>query len=79
MSYYFYWFKLFFAYNSMRGSKGVGGPGPHPLKNHKFIFFPGNAGMDPPKLTKLSSQHSMCALIDPPVKHHLNGVSRACR
>ena len=37
---------------------GTGGP-PPPLKNHKNIGFLSNTGLDPLKITKLQSQHSM--------------------
>ena len=40
-------------------------------ENHKLIGFPSNTGPDPLKITKLSSQHSMWAIIGPPAKHHL--------
>ena len=38
-----------------------------------------NTGPDPLKTTKLPSQHSMLAIIGPPVKRHYNGVSLAGR
>ena len=43
----------------MCGSRGrdKGSGTPPPLKNHKFIGFPGNTGPDPRKITKLPSQH----------------------
>ena len=66
----------------MRGSRGGEGQGvrtPPPLKNHKDIGFPSNIDLDPLKITKLPSQHSMLG-------HHLhasetpfNGVSLAGR
>ena len=69
----------------MRGSTGVGGGvgrgsgPPPPLKNHKDIGFPSNIDLDPLKITKLPSQHSMLG-------HHwhasetpFNGVSLAGR
>ena len=45
---------------SMRGSRGVRTPSPPPppLKNHKNKEFLSNAGPDPLKFSKLSSQHS---------------------
>ena len=42
----------------MRGSRGGRGSGP-PLKNHKNIGFLINTCLDPLKITKLPSQHSM--------------------
>ena len=43
------------------GGGGAGGPdsSPPPLKNHKNIGFPSNIDLDPLKITKLPSQHSM--------------------
>ena len=44
----------------MCGSRGGDrGPEPLPLKNHKNIGFPSNIDLDPLKITKLPSQHSM--------------------
>ena len=58
--------------------EGTGGPDPPPpLKNHKNIGVLSNNGLDPLKVTKLPSQHSMWAIIDTPAKHHLNGISLA--
>ena len=37
----------------------TGTGGPDPPRNHKNIGFHGNAGSDPLKITKLSSQHAM--------------------
>ena len=42
-----------------RGGGGKGGPNP-PLKNHKFIGFPGKTGPDPLKITKLCGPLSAC-------------------
>ena len=52
------------------GGQGIRTP---PLKNHKFIGFPRNPGLDPRKITKLPSQHSMWAIIGPPA----NAISMA--
>ena len=38
---------------------GTGGPDPNPLKIHKNIGFPSNIDLDPLKITKPPSQHSM--------------------
>ena len=38
---------------------GDRGPDPPPLKNHKNIGFLRNTGLDPLKITKLPSHHSM--------------------
>ena len=49
----------------MGGSRGGGDrgsarpPPPPPLKNHKNIGFPSNIDLDPLKIIKLQSQHSM--------------------
>ena len=61
--------------NSMHARiQRAGGQGVRtPLKNHKFIGFPSNTSPDPLKITKLPSQHSMWAIIGPPVKPYFNG------
>ena len=41
------------------GGSGAGGLDPPPLKNHKNIGFSSNIGLDPLKITKLPSQHTM--------------------
>ena len=52
--------------NMCRSRGGGGGPGgPDPPKNHKNIGFLSNTGLDPLKITKLQSQHSMLG-------HHLH-------
>ena len=56
------------------GGKGCPDPG---LNNHKFIGFPSNIGPDPLKITKLPSQHSMCAIIGP--ARLQNAISMALR
>ena len=49
---------------------GTGGPDPRPLKNHNNIGFLTNTGPDPLRITKLSSQHSILAIIGRPAKRH---------
>ena len=57
----------------MCGSRGGGrGSGP-PLNNRKNIGFLSNTGLDPLKITKMPSQHSMLG------HRHLNGFSLAGR
>ena len=67
----------------MRRSRGgVRSPPPPPpppqkkKKNHKNMGFLSNIGLDPLKITKLPSQHSMLGdyAIGTPAKHDLNGV-----
>ena len=48
------------------GGRGSGAP---ILENHKNIGFLSKTGLDPLKITKLPSQHSMQG-------HHLNGASK---
>ena len=50
--------------------EGEGTRGPDPLKNHENIGFLSNAGPDP-----LKNQ----AIVSPPAKRHLTGVSLAGR
>ena len=55
----------------VRIQRGGGGQGVWaPLENYKNIGFLSNTGPDPLKITKLSR-----AIIGPPMKRHLNGVS----
>ena len=59
----------------MRGSEGeTGGPEPHPLKNNNAIEFLSDTGLDPWKITKLPSQHSMFVYHLPASKRHLIGI-----
>ena len=58
------------------GGGGAGGGGEKvrtPLTNHKNIGFLSNTGLDPLKITKMPSQHSMLG------HRHLNGFSLAGR
>ena len=50
----------------MGGGRGSGAP---TLENHKNIGFLSKTGLDPLKITKLPSQHSMQG-------HNLNGASK---
>ena len=58
---------------------GAGVHTPPPPENQKFIGFPSNTGPDPLEITKLPSQHSTGAIIGPPAKRHVDGVSQAGR
>ena len=60
---------------SIGGTGGLDPPTP-PLKNPKNIGFLTNTGPDPLRITKLSSQHSILAIIGRPAKRH-HGVSLA--
>ena len=42
------------AWADPEGGQGVRTP----IKNHKFIGFPSNTGLDPLKIKKLPNQHS---------------------
>ena len=57
--------------------RGEGTGGLDLLKNHKNIGFLtiSNTGPDPLKIIKLLSQIQYWAIIGPPAKGHLNGVS----
>ena len=61
-----------------RGGAGVPTP-PPPLKNYKNIGFLSNTGRDPLKNHKATKPIPRWAIIGPPAKRHLNGVSLACR
>ena len=52
------WHPLLPCQDQWRGGGGTGGSG-SPLKNHKNIGFLSKNGLDPLKITKISSQHSM--------------------
>ena len=56
---------------------------PPPLKNHKNIGFLSNTGLDPLKITKLPSQHSMLGhhrhASETPFKWRLAGGSMIAR
>ena len=73
--------RLFPVEGCMCGSRGETGgldPPPH-LKNHKNIEFLSNSNLDPPKITKLPSQHLMLGHQRHASERHLNGVSLAGR
>ena len=60
----------------MPGSRGgTGGPDPPPMKNHKNIWFTSNIDLDPLKITKLPSQHSMLGHHRHANETPFNGVS----
>ena len=66
----------------MRGSRGgwAGGPDPPPpLKNHKNIKFNSNTGLDPLKIAKLPSQHTMLSHHRHASETPFNNVSLAGR
>ena len=65
--------------NACADPEGGGVGGPDPLKNHKNIGFLSNIGLDPLKITKLPSHHSMLCHRQHTAKRHLNGVSLAGR
>ena len=56
---------------------GGGAGGPDPLKNHKNIGFLSKTGLNPLENHKATIQ--CWAIIGPPAKRHLNGVSLAGR
>ena len=60
-----------------RGGGGGGAGGPDPLKNHKNIGFLSKTGLNPLENHKATIQ--CWAIIGPPAKRHLNGVSLAGR
>ena len=53
---------------------GTRGPDPPPPKKSQNIGFLNNTGLDPLKITKLPTQHSITST---PAKRHLNGASLA--
>ena len=53
--------------------------GPDPLINYKNIGFLSNIGSDPLKIISYKSSILCWAIIGPPVKRHINGVSLAGR
>ena len=62
--------------SNMCGSReGTGGPDPPPLKNHKNTGFSSNTGPDPLKNRSCQPSIQCWAIIGPPAKRHLNGVS----
>ena len=71
-----------FANTYMCGSRGGGGgqgSGPPPLENYKNIGFLCNTGRDSLKNHKATKPALHVAIIGPPAKRHLNGVSQAGR
>ena len=58
---------------------GGRGSGPPPGKLLKNIGFLSNTGPDPLKSQSYQSSIQCWAVIDPPAKCHLNGVSQAGR
>ena len=61
---------------SQRGGGGVTGD-LDPMENHKTIGFLSNSGLDPLENHKATKPVSIStlAIIEPPAKRHLNGVS----
>ena len=78
-----------FRYDNIRSDRitcgsrvggGQGGPDPPSPKNHKNIGFLSNMGPDPLKKSQSCKARIQClAIIGPPAKRILNGVSLAGR
>ena len=61
------------------GDRGSGPPPPRPMENYKNIGFLSKTCLDPLEISRLPSSIQCWAIIGPPAKRHLNGVSLAGR